>query len=174
MPGSKFVNAFADFIKKGHKVLDLGSDLGIYCDIFVERGASVIAVDIEKYQHLNNAVDFRFQSVESFVETNTADYDLIFMRNILQFLDKEWVFEILFPWLYKQTTREGVIGIKTFYQEPDPPFMHSIRSTFSSEELIYQLPLWHEVYVKEYEHDGPDLAGEMRHFFITDLIMKKI
>ena len=113
--------------------------------------------------------------VEAFIaHENDERYDLIFLRNILQFLDKQWVFDVLFPWFQGHLNTGGIIGIETFYQEPEPPFGHPMRSLYSAQELSGHFLSWQEIYLEQYDHSGPDLSGITRHFYTSDILVKKI
>lgn len=174
MPKSKFVNIFIENIEPGHKVLDLGAGSGEYSQMFAEKGAQVTAVDSKLPDFLDNSIISHKMSIEDFISEDDSQYDLVFMRNLIQFLDKQWVFESLFPWIEKHLNKDGIIGIATFYKDPVPPFDHSMRSLYTLDELSQHFLKWQEIFKEQREHDGPDLSGKTRHFFINDLIVKKI
>lgn len=170
-----FLEIILNNIRSDITVLDLGSGDGAFARMFAERGAIVTAVDTMFCPPNEESITFQKASVEEFVGRNEASqYDLVFMRNILQFLDKNWVFEELFPWLEGRIKNNGVVGIETFYQDPKPPFDHSVRSLYTPTELTQHFVSWQELYAKEYDQDNLDMRGMLRHFYVSDLIVKKI
>lgn len=83
------------------------------------------------------------------------------------------MFEILFPWLEEHVKNNGIVGIETFYQDPKPPFDHAMRSLYTIKELTQHFVSWQELYAKEFDQDNLDLRGTLRHFYYSDLIVKK-
>ena len=170
----EFTSEFISLIRPGSRILDMGAGIGTFSQMFADKGALVTAVDIKIREGLDENIASKKLKVEEFVMHNSNDiYDVAFMRNILQFLDKEWVFEILFPWLDEHLTRGGVVGIETFYKEPMPPFDHALRSLYTIRELAEHFLLWQELYSEQYEEYGPDMSGNFRQFFLSDLIVRK-
>ncbi len=175
MSNLDFTNTFLDYLKPGHHVLDLGAGEGKFAQMFVERGASVTAVDIKLPALPDTSITTKRMRIEEFVGTSGVDhYNLIFTRNILQFLDKSWVFETLWPWMDEHVTEQGIIGIETFYQDPKPPFGHPVRSLYTLKELTAYFMTWTELYAREYSHLGLDMNGQTRKFFVSGLITKKV
>ncbi len=174
MDNQNFTRTFLGSLAPGHRVLDLGAGEGDFARMFCERGAKVTAVDHTIPQSKDGAIECVRIRVEEFIEgKDRGSYDAVFMRNILQFLQKHWVFATLFPWLGGHLKQGGIIGIETFSRDPEPPFNHPMRSLYTAKELLEHFLLWQDLCVQEYEHDGPDMRGTLRHFFITDLIVRK-
>lgn len=169
-----FTKTFLDLLKPNQRVLDLGAGDGKFARMFVERGAAVTAVDIripKQGEEMFKAVRMR---IEDFCSTpSTEKYNTVFLRNIIQFLDKSWVFEILFPWIDEHSADSAVIAIETFYQDPVPPFDHPMRSLYSLEELTLHYMAWVEHYTRQYSHIGLDMNGQTRKFFVSSLIVQK-
>lgn len=175
MPKQDFINIIFQHIQPGSTILDLGSGEGKFARMFAKRGAIVTAVDAKFRPQNEESITFQTASVEEFIaKIGTQQYDLVFMRNILQFLDKNWVFETLFPWLENHVKANGIVGIETFYQDPNPPFDHTMHSFYTTKELTEHLLTWQEMYENEFDEDNFDFAGTLRHFFISDLIVKKV
>jgi 2-polyprenyl-3-methyl-5-hydroxy-6-metoxy-1,4-benzoquinol methylase len=169
-----FTNTFLDCIKPGHHVLDLGAGQGNFTQMFVERGARVTAVDIRLPKLQDTSIISEKTSIEEFCASEqSGQYDRIFARNVLQFLDKPWVFKTLFPWMEEHITVQGIIGIETFYQDPEPPFEHVMRSLYPLKELTAHFMSWTELYVRDYCHSGLDMSGQIRKFFLSSLIVKR-
>jgi 2-polyprenyl-3-methyl-5-hydroxy-6-metoxy-1,4-benzoquinol methylase len=170
-----FTNTFLDCVKPGSKVLDLGAGEGIYTQMFLDQGASVTAVDTRPPAFDDAKLIVKKMTVEDFCRVEeTGRYNLVFARNVIQFLDKNWVFENLFPWLEDHLEPDGVIAIETFYQDPEPPFDHPMSSLYRLDELNAYFISWQELRAREYEHVGFDLAGQTRKFFISSLIARKV
>ena len=84
-----------------------------------------------------------------------------------------------FPWIDKHLAKGGIIGIETFYQEPEPAFVHPIPSLWTLNELtsflMTETKLYaKELYARQYENIGFDMNGQTRKFFISSLIAQKI
>lgn len=174
MNKQNFVDTTLHLVNPGHHVLDLGAGNGTFAQIFVERGARVTVVDISIRKITDPSVTTKKMRVEDFVEIEqTGKFGLIFARNILQFLDKPWVFETLFPWLDDHLSSAGVIAVETFYQDPEPPFDHPMRSLYTLQELTTHFISWEELLARQYEHRSLDMSGHERTFFTTDMIVRK-
>lgn len=174
MSTHNFLDIITEHIQQGNTILDLGSGDGTFARKFAEHGAIVIAIDAKYCPPNEDSITFQKESVEDFVaKKEVQQYDLVFMRNIVQFLEKNWVFETLFPWLDEHVKVHGIVGIETFYHDPKPPFDHPMRSLYTTKELTQYFVTWQELYAKEYDEDNLDLRGALRHFYISDLIVKK-
>lgn len=169
-----FTNTFTDCITPGNKVLDLGAGDCMFTQMFLERGAIVTAVDTRPPAFHDDNLTFKKMTVEDFCAAEKKDrYNFIFARNIIQFLDKHWVFETLFPWMDEHVAEQGVVAITTFYQDPKPPFDKLMRSLYTLNELTSYFMTWKELYAKEFSDLGSDMRGQTRKFFISSLIIQK-
>jgi cyclopropane fatty-acyl-phospholipid synthase-like methyltransferase len=169
-----FLNIFLDHIKPGSKVLDLGSGDGEFAQMFLERGAIVTAVDTEPPKFQDDKLVVKEMKIEDFcASAENEKYDLIFLRNVIQFLDKSWVLETLFPWLGEHLAQDGLIAIKTFFQEPEPPLSHRTKSLYERRELLSCFMAWSELYSEEVSRFDFDMNGQSHKFFISGLIAKK-
>ena len=172
MTDKDFTKNFLSYVKKGDTILDVGAGMGIYSQMFVDKGALVTAVDIKVPEDLGGSIVCKKMSVEEYVAREQGvRFDMVFMRNILQFLDKQWTFETLFPWLEEHLNKNGMIGIETFYREPEPAF--PIRSVYTTHELVEQFVTWQDLYLEQYEYTAPDMRGISRRFFISDVIVRR-
>lgn len=174
-----FINTFSDCINPGHKVLDFGAGEGEFYQMFLDRGAFVTAVDMRPpaFQEANLVV--KKMKIEDFCASEEGgQYDLVFMRNVIQFLDKSWVYETFFPWIDKHLVKGGIVAIETFYQDSEPAFarlalslwtLTELASFFMTETKIYTK----ELYAKQYDYLGFDMNGQTRKFFVTSLIIQK-
>ena len=153
MTPKDFTSIFLNHIKPGHKVLDLGAGSGDFSQMFADKGAIVTAVDSKIPVDLGESIIPKKMKIEEFIaHENDERYDLIFLRNILQFLDKQWVFDVLLPWFQGHLNTGGIIGIETFYQEPEPAFDHPMRSLYSAPELSGHFLSWQEIHLQQYDH----------------------
>lgn len=169
-----FVKTFLSQIRPDWRVLDLGAGDGRFSQMFVDRGAKVTAVDPKFSGEELSGISIERIKIEDFIEQKSnIKYNAIFLRNILQFLDKNWVIEKLVPWLNENLLPEGVVGIETFYQNPIPAFDKPVSSLYAAQELSGYFKSWQIILIKQYEHFSPDLRGNKRHFFTSDLIVKK-
>jgi len=174
MDVKNFTNIFLACIKPGNKVLDLGAGEGKFTQMFFERGAIVTAVDMQPPTFHNVALIVKKMKIEDFCASEENEhYDLIFARNVIQFLDKLWVFETLFPWMNKHLAPGGIVAIETFYQEPEPPFGHNMISLYTLKELISNFMTWKEIDARENDYFGLDMSGQKRRFFVSSLIVQK-
>lgn len=169
-----FISVCFDRLRPGAEVLDLGAGDGRFSNLFAKHGAVVTAVDYKDKHAKGTEVDFVRMDIKDYIEqVSTRQYDLIFMRNVIQFLDKAWVLQTLLPWTDQHTKSGGDIAIETFHKDPRPPFAHPMRSLYTLDDLVGDAARWEVVYKQQYEHDGSDMSGAVRHFFTTDLIVKK-
>jgi cyclopropane fatty-acyl-phospholipid synthase-like methyltransferase len=175
-----FTNTFLDYIKPGQKVLDLGAGEGKFAQMFLDRGAIVTAVDKQPPAFQDPALIVKKIKIEDFCAVESDEcYDFIFARNVIQFLDRSWIYEVLFPWIDQHLSDGGIVAIETFYQNPEPPFSRQMNSLWTLTELNSLLmtevgPYAKEIYAKQFDHLGFDMSGQTRKFFITSLIAQKI
>lgn len=173
MNPQEFTSTVLSRIQSGDVVLDLGAGQGRFARMFVEHGARVTAVDPQLPADLDAGITVQRMTVEAFctISSPTA-YTCIFARNVIQFLDKAWVGEVLFPWMMAHLMPGGMIAISTFYHNPDPPFERLMPSLYTLDELLVAFPRWSELLSRQYQHRGPDMSGQLRTFFTTDLIVQ--
>lgn len=174
MDPKQFTKQFLSHIQAGWRVLDVGAGDGYFSRLFVERGAIVTAIEPNLVIDGNESIKVVKTSIENFVKDNQGgDYEAIFLRNVIQFLDKDWVINTFLPWTDERLAPNGVIGIETFFKEPLPPFEHPTVSLFGLEELLDGFSGWQTLLKGSYEHSDFDMKGTRRLFFTTDLIVQK-
>lgn len=170
-----FTETFLSQIQSGWKVLDFGAGDGHFSRMFAEKNARVFAVDPKFSGKENKNITILKINLEDFIKQNKeTKYDAVFIRNVLHFLDKNWVMKTLVPWLGENVAPQGVVGIETFYQNPIPSFVKPVSSLYSAPELQGYFQSWQTLLIKQYEHFSPDLQGNKRQFFTSDLIVKKL
>lgn len=174
MSNQDFTKTFLSGIKPGQRVLDLGAGGGDFVRMFVDRGARVTAVDPRIPEIQDVMINSKRMEIEEFCAAENPDrYDLIFARNVIQFLDKNWTLENLFPWMEEHTSQQGIIAIETFYKDPEPPFDHPMRALYTLGELMNYFMPWKDIHAREYSHQGLDMNGQARKFFVSSLIVQR-
>jgi 2-polyprenyl-3-methyl-5-hydroxy-6-metoxy-1,4-benzoquinol methylase len=171
---SQFIQEVLKYVNKG-KVLDLGAGEGKQAEIFFKAGLSVMAVDKKKPKKQNKNIFWKQSSVEEFILSSDFNdiYNVIFMQNVIQFLDKKWTLTILIPALQKHLTKKGIIAIRTFYKNPIPQFHGKPISLYKSNTLSPLFKEWKILLGKQWQHNGQGLDGINRCFYLTDLIVKR-
>ncbi len=172
MTPETFITTVFFTVQTGQHVLDIGAGQGIFARRFVDRGAHVVAVDPRGFELNEHLLTARRLTIQKFIINDSAHYDLIFARNVLQFLEKHWVFATLFPWITDHLATNGVMAIETFFAEPKPPFSKPLISTYELAELRTAWLQWPELLAGQYEYHGPDMQGALRHFSTTDFVIQ--
>lgn len=171
-----FFDQFMGQLPPESLVVDLGAGEGKYSQALAAAGHQVIAVD-KKAPELSNlgTVEYHTMTVDMWLDGLAADFTAggYLLKNILQFLPKDWVLDHLLPTLMQHTQKGGVIAIETFTQAPNPPFEHTHRSYYSISELRTVFADWEILLAEESENDGPDMHGTQRHFYMTSIIARK-
>ncbi len=171
----KFITEVLKFLKPEDTVLDLGAGLGKQAERFAETGALVTAVDKRTNPKVKNIIWHKIP-VEDFIsnENNKQKYQIIFSQNLLQFLNKEWVFSELLPWLNNHLEPGGIIAIKTFYQQSEPAFPEPLSSLYNADELQNFFNDYKVILKNQEEIIDSDMKGKIRKFFLTKLIVQKL
>jgi len=160
---------------KNVKVLDLGAGEGKQAEKFLAAGALVTAIDKKKPKKQNQKIIWKKLTLDKFILSLDIDdiYDLIFMQNIIQFLDKKWTMTTLIPVLQKHLSKNGIIAIRTFYKNPMPPFNKSPLSFYEISTLLSLFKGWKILFARQFKSKGRGLDGVSRLFYLSDLILKK-
>ncbi len=163
------------YIQPGFKVLDLGAGDGWFSRECIARQALVTAVDVQPPAEQHPDIDWQTMKVEDYVDRlpSTEMFDVIFSRNLIQFLDSVWVEEIFFPTLIQHLKTHGVLAIETFYCDPEPPFEARVSSLFTLDDLKSMMPLLPIVHERQYSETSPDMRGVIRKFFVSEIIVQK-
>lgn len=164
------------FIQPGFKVLDLGAGKGWFSRKCLEKQAIVTAVDRSAPENLSPGIDWHTMDVKEFVERlpEKEVFDIIYSRNLIQFLDSDWVEKKLIPTLIEHLRPAGIIAIQTFYQDPEPPFESKVPSIYTVDDLRTMLAPLQILQAKGFSDNAPDMAGIPRTFFLTNIIAKKV
>ncbi len=163
------------YIHPGSKVLDLGAGDGRFSRECAGLQASVTAIDVKPATTPDPNIDWQTMKVEDFVERlpKTEMFDVIFSRNLIQFLDSTWIQETFFPTLLEHLQPHGVLAIQTFYRDPEPPFESKVSSLFTPDLLRGMLLPLKVVHERQFSETSPDMKGIQRMFYVTNLIAQK-
>ncbi len=168
-----FFEEFITYLKPEQRVLDLGAGKGEQALRMAELGCQVVAVDRNPGTLTHPNITWRIQTIGDWVQNSgDAKFDAVLMKNVLQFITRDWVTTTLFPTLMPLLNPGAVIGIETFYQPPEPPF--AISSCWTADELVTLLNNFCAILQKQQtEKIGPDLRGTTRHFYLTQILAQK-
>lgn len=170
-----FSDTVLEYIHPGYKILDLGAGNGWFARKCLEHQAVVTAVDRQDAKEQHPDIDWRQMDVKEFLERlpEKEKYQVIFSRNLIQFLDSDWVREKLLPTLAEHLQPGGVIAIQTFYRDPEPAFESPLSSLYTANELRSLLQPMQILHEREHSEASPDMKGIPRKFFLTNIIAKK-
>jgi 2-polyprenyl-3-methyl-5-hydroxy-6-metoxy-1,4-benzoquinol methylase len=157
------------------RILDLGSGNGRIAGRLAERGAKVTAVDrVSSSSHLDGVTFITAEAV-AYVDQLAADekFDLIVLRNLIQFLDGQVVLKHVLPKLMSHVAPDGLIALGTFYRDPDPPFERPIRSVYTLPDIRSVFSTWPEIFADQRQETMNDLRGQERLFYVTELIVQR-
>lgn len=161
------------YLRPNDSVLDLGAGMGVQAEKFIHLGMKVEAVDKIKPNDFNSGIIWYQEKIEDFLIKLDNKFNLIFCRNLIQFLDSNWVFNELIPRIKSAVEDNGLIYLRTFYKNPMPNFKDGVLSLYKLSELTKQFENFDVIFSKEYKKYGKDLKGSFRKFFLVDLLVKK-
>lgn len=175
MIGVAFQDLFLESIPEGGLAVDLGSGIGKYATQMAEQGHHVIAVDQKPYPVEYPNVEFVTSTVQDWLHSLPENFQAsaYLVRNLIQFMDKDYVLHTLFPQIAKYLVSGGIIGIVTFTKQPEPAFDPPHKDDYNAAEILAVFDGWDVVLAEEVEEDKPDMGGTQRHFYITRLIIRK-
>jgi 2-polyprenyl-3-methyl-5-hydroxy-6-metoxy-1,4-benzoquinol methylase len=131
-------------------VLDIGAGDGRFARIFRRCGAITHAVDKqprtvppEKFPWVLGRIEWIYGRIEAEstlrVIRQHGPFHVVFMSNILHFLERRWVQTTLMPTIIPLLTIGGTVAIQTISQEPQRPLQDPIASLWSVEDLCESL-----------------------------------
>lgn len=175
MIGVTFQDLFLESLPANGLVVDLGSGIGKYATQMAEHGHQVIAVDQKPYPVEYPGVKFVTSSIQDWLNNLSADFkaSAYLLRNVIQFMDKDYVTQTLFQQVASHLQTGGVIGIVTFTKQPEPAFDPPHKHHYNASEILDAFNGWDVVLAEEVEEDKPDMGGTQRHFYLTRLILRK-
>lgn len=170
----KFFGKFASLVPAGATVVDLGAGDGKFATKLADLGDNVIAVDRKEPAERQPDIEWVVKPIDDWYQNLPADFvaDAYLLKNVLQFLEKRFVFDVLLPGLAIRLSPGGVIGIETFGQPSDPPFKNQ-SSFYTTKELLVPFSGWEVVMEEGTREDAKDMNGNPRRFFMTRIIVRK-
>jgi len=171
----KILDQFYSLLKPGWRVLDLGAGEGKQAKQMTDLGMKVTAVDSKKPQEQDPAVSWNVLPIQEWIITlsNNDIFDAILARNSLQFFKKDMAQDELFPILSKHLKSGGLLAIETFYKDPEPPFERPFWSYWDEDELKMNFVGWEIIQSGMGKENNPDLAGRLKDFYKTWILVKK-
>jgi len=172
---SELFEKFLELLPTGALVVDLGAGDGKWSEKLVEAGHRTIAVEKKEVKSPNGNIDWQNMAVADWLESLPDDFvaDGYWLKNVLQFLDKEFVLKKFLPALHNHIHKNGVIAIETFTKSPDPEFAKNHPSYYRTDELERVFKDWEIIWSEEVEKIGRDMKGRERKFFLTRFLVKK-
>lgn len=138
----QFEYTFARQIQPGTRGIDLGAGDGELPARLAES-YDMVAVDKRAPDYHHDRLIWRQMSVEDWaIEPDGEPFDFILSRNLVQFLDKPFVFETLLPAIKRRVKPDGVIAIKTFSANPEPALGIAFPTFFRVEEIAAHFDGW--------------------------------
>ena len=171
---NRLVNELINNLQPKSLVVDLGAGDGRWSRVLQAAGHKVIAVD-KQTKPTDVIVDWQVSSAQNWVTDlkNNFRADGWLIKNLLQFIEKDYVLQELLPKIANHTPAEGVVAIETFYQPPNPPFAKPHKYYYSLSDLEAIFGGWKLILAEEVVELGPDLSGHPREFCLTRLVVKK-
>lgn len=171
---SPFTQHLLDHVLPGMRVLDIGAGEGVHAKYFVEKGASVLGIDRSAPNPKINGVSWMTADASDFPWSKSGVFNIIVLRNLIQFLPKDFVLNQLLPELKTHLAPEGFLGIVTFTAAPIPPFEGSNHSYYSVKELKESLQDMRVIYETESVGDKNDRNGTQREFHLSEIIVQNL
>lgn len=150
-------------------VLDLGSGEGFEALFAAQHGARVVAVDQKPIPSscLNNPnIKWDQSKIHEFVIPPNA-FDLVILRNIIHFLNREFFITHIAPSIIRSMRSGGWLYLSTF-QKQDIIFERNAEGYYTAEELceIFK-PLIFQKSIQEVHDDDHPPYGTHQHFTVT-------
>jgi SAM-dependent methyltransferase len=166
-----FLSELSHFVRHGARVLELGAGRGGHARFFAALGARVTAVDAVAREV--DGVEWLPITVQQWCAKRTRrKYDVVFMRNLLQQLDRDWVLDVLLPKVTDRVRERGIVAIETFFAPPDPPWKGGSPSVYRARELARRLG-GRVLTSHERSERGHDISGKPRVFHVARVIVRK-
>lgn len=170
----QFIQTIIDNIKKGTTIIDIGSGDGFISNEFYKQGAIVKAIDKKtRPANLNKEIVFYNLTLQEFLrEKSSEKFDIIFVRNVMQFIDRKEFIENILPKLTKLVNPNGILALATFYAEPILGFDKPLLATYDLKDLITITNPNKILLKRQYKCRSLSLDGKIRMFFRTELILR--
>lgn len=151
-------------VKVGMRVLDLGAGVGRHAKMFRGQGGIVTAVDRDFGREWGNMteepreglsdIEWHAVRIETFIKQCPDErmFDFIFIQNLIHFLPKDWVLNVLLPWVNAHTAPGGLVAIRTFTADPIPPYPMPL-SHYTPADLKAAFADWEKVVSETMEQE---------------------
>lgn len=162
------------YVSRGN-ALDIGCGSGAEVKELVKRGFITTAVDVnvEVRQYLENIENVKIciQPIETF---SFEKYDLVFAKNSLVFLSQK-NFANVIEKIKSSLNNEGIFASRLWgINDSENMTGKNLHYTFMSKDKLSELfKDFGLLLYAEYEEDGLNAYGKMKHWHYIDLIVKK-
>ena len=168
------ISKFLECLPGKGLLVDLGAGDGRHSLVLAEKGYDVIAVERNEPPLRHEHIVWRVMRIEDWLTSLPADFSVegFLLKNVLQFLEREFVLNELLPGLVLHTAPGGVVAIETFTAPSDPPMKNQI-SCFFTKELAVPFAGWHIEMQEELELEADDMRGVKRKFALARFVAKR-
>ncbi|HTM67797.1 MAG TPA: methyltransferase domain-containing protein [Candidatus Binatia bacterium] len=172
---NEFLPKFFALVRPGMVALDLGAGPGQQTLRMAELGARVYAIDRSFEPVVQPGVLWRKATIEEWLpgEGSRVAFDAVLARNVIPFMEKDYVCTTLVPAIAAKMPSGGVFAVSAFFQDPEPPFPRHLLSLWTLDELLALFPGWETLHAWSGSSEGPDMQGAVRRYHISEVIMKK-
>lgn len=170
---------FSQLIQPNHHILELGPGAGHMALYFVKHFRTrVTAVDRRARPENMNHPDLNWiqNDIQAWIKQHDSTiFNHIWSRFCIPFLPKDWLINTLFPFIDQHTTPSAQLAIAAFYDNPIPAFEKTpiLPSLWTPTEIAKHFPNWKIRYSSMNARHDKDLAGIVRRFFYTEIILQK-
>ena len=155
----QFEYTFARQIHPGTRGIDLGAGDGELPARLAES-YDMVAVDRHPPEYFHDRLIWRQMRVEDWAtEPDGEPFDFVLSRNLVQFLDKPFVFDVLIPAIKRRVRPGGIVAIKTFSANPEPALGIAFPTFFVAEEIAARFDGWTEILRLNEPRRSPALTG---------------
>ncbi len=164
-------------VRKDSSVLDLGAGDGTFAQYLAELRKTNMYTGVDILPRPNdlpaNAV-WHTESIEQWCEWSCEVYDLVYVRNVLQFLDRAYTLEHLLPDLLRRVEPGGHIALSTFTAPPVPSVDLGWKSLYSLRDFSGLFTQWKTVLATQEPYFGRTRQDPtMRTWHTVQLIMER-
>ena len=98
-------------------------------------------------------------------------FDFMMCFNAIQFMPRDYILGEFLPSLAHYARPDCVLGLCTFWKDPNPAFEHPFTSLYTALELVEALKGWEILQAEQRESDALSLDGvTLRHWYATEIL----